>query len=49
MPSTMNTTELTGRMMECFRPHHSYYESHVIGEWRMRRALLFRTHLVFAN
>lgn len=31
MPSTMNTTELTGRMMECFRPHHSYYESHVIG------------------
>ncbi|PIO73461.1 hypothetical protein TELCIR_04568 [Teladorsagia circumcincta] len=28
---TLNATQLTGRLMECFRPHHSYYESHVIG------------------
>ncbi|KAK6016488.1 hypothetical protein OSTOST_18029, partial [Ostertagia ostertagi] len=28
---TVNATQLTGRLMECFRPHHSYYESHVIG------------------
>ncbi|CAJ0599380.1 unnamed protein product [Cylicocyclus nassatus] len=26
-----NTSELTGRLMECFRPHYSYYESHLIG------------------
>ncbi|KAK5983730.1 hypothetical protein GCK32_007659 [Trichostrongylus colubriformis] len=31
MPSNGNGTQLTGRLMECFRPHHSYYESHVIG------------------
>ncbi|VDK45462.1 unnamed protein product [Cylicostephanus goldi] len=27
-----NTSELTGRLMECFRPHYSYYESHLIGK-----------------
>ncbi|KAK6039990.1 hypothetical protein COOONC_22505 [Cooperia oncophora] len=31
MSSNANATQLTGRLMECFRPHHSYYESHVIG------------------
>uniref|UniRef100_A0A7I4YCZ8 Abnormal cell migration protein 18-like fibronectin type I domain-containing protein n=1 Tax=Haemonchus contortus TaxID=6289 RepID=A0A7I4YCZ8_HAECO len=29
--SNGNNSRLTGRLMECFRPHHSYYESHVIG------------------
>ena len=22
---------MTGKLMQCFRPHYSYYESHVIG------------------
>ncbi|CAI5446248.1 unnamed protein product [Caenorhabditis angaria] len=26
-----NTDEIDGRLMQCFRPHYSYYESHVVG------------------
>ncbi|CCD61603.1 uncharacterized protein CELE_B0280.7 [Caenorhabditis elegans] len=26
-----NDTSIDGRLMQCFRPHYSYYESHVVG------------------
>ncbi|VDL73513.1 unnamed protein product [Nippostrongylus brasiliensis] len=39
--SPSNATELTGRLMECFRPHYSYYESHVIGCAVGRRGVRF--------
>ncbi|CAI4229055.1 unnamed protein product [Auanema sp. JU1783] len=29
--SDMSDVTLSGRLMQCFRPHFSYYESHVIG------------------